>query len=592
MRINLQLQLEDERCLLSYGQLFLGMKTKRVTLTPKVSISNNTYRTITHIWSEWSPLEKLIPSNTINMFEDIYDALGPNWKDKWEIYVDGSWKREGGKLESIFDDDAANTTFSASLVLIARDNNWKCKQILSISIIADPDEDHCSSAFDMELTAVTAGLKLIQYRNLDAVIFSDCKSVMDTLRQTTKLRQWSKKSNLTLLKAGSTIYKDVYKVKSHPEQVEKNKRKWTRQMWGNDLADRSASGLTIDEISCELPNSQPTVLTLQLSLVRKTISLDEKCYWVDKNLQPITQPFEELVPPARLKRYLSDRDSSRITRDPLLLPQWAGRQVKFASLACELKHRTLADRARMIRILWDWNEHGGNLRKQDKTGREKGYCNMCIQTPDSQRHWICNCPNMGAVKIRKDTADKLSTFLTKTSFQDGADGAFAKVYIDHNKHSQDPNLFQLGMLSNLDILHLESKLSHLDVPYILSENTRKRWRNLALEIHHIYIEGVIRLYVHKQSNGKSIPNEDYYDRRREFRLAREDKLKEKLDKQKKNKKKKTEKEILDDYNTLEQQKHEPSFKQTIKHSYFYNLANYKSSEDGRGLDSSTNLFSH
>ena len=144
------------------------------------------------------------------------------------------------------------------------------------------------------------------------------------------------------------------------------------------------------------------------------------------------------------------------------------------------------------------------------------------------------------------------------------------------------------MLSNLDILHLESKLSHLDVPYILSEKTRKRWRNLALEIHHIYIEGVIRLYFHKQSNGKSIPNEDYYDRRREFRLAREDKLKEKLDKQKKNKKKKTEKEILDDYNTLEQQKHVSSFEQTIKHSYFYNLANYKSSEDGRGLDSSTN----
>ena len=43
-------------------------------------------------------------------------------------------------------------------------------------------------------------------------------------------------------------------------------------MWGNDLADRSASGLTIDEISCELPNIQPTVLTLQPSRSENNIT--------------------------------------------------------------------------------------------------------------------------------------------------------------------------------------------------------------------------------------------------------------------------------------------------------------------------------
>jgi hypothetical protein len=55
-----------------------------------------------------------------------------------------------------------------------------------------------------------------------------------------------------------------------------------------------------------------------------------------------------------------------------------------------------------MRIIWDWNCHGGRLKRFAKTEAAAAMaekCPLCGQ-PDSQRHWILQCPDSASIRLR------------------------------------------------------------------------------------------------------------------------------------------------------------------------------------------------
>ena len=208
-----------------------------------------------------------------------------------------------------------------------------------------------------------------------------------------------------MLFAGSEAYRmaNVYKIKAHPETTEKDKRKWTRHMYGNHLADRAAACETGQVL--ELGLSDNNFISLQLCDVLKSISLSVPFYWGEKDGTPVLEPYNERANRMRLQAYLIRRDQYRAERG--LPMKWKNRTVRHAARLWGLTKRSRPDASRIVRICWDWYQHGGNIRKQDRSNR--GLCKLCDRE-DSQEHWIACCTNLGCVAIRKYTKERVQHY--------------------------------------------------------------------------------------------------------------------------------------------------------------------------------------
>ena len=215
------------------------------------------------------------------------------------------------------------------------------------------------------------------------------------------MRYWSNKSDHLLLFAGTSAYRSasVYKVKGHPERTEVDCTKWTRHMWGNHMADLGANCDTTGMVKLCL---KMNFVNLSITNVLKSISLWVPFFWGDQEGMPVLETYTERVNRVRLAAYLVTRDKYLAARG--LPSKWTGRTVKFAARLWELQRRGKADVSRMIRICWDWYQHGGNIRKQDRSNR--GLCKLC-KCEDSQEHWMSMCQNLGAVEIMNRTRERV-----------------------------------------------------------------------------------------------------------------------------------------------------------------------------------------
>ena len=83
------------------------------------------------------------------------------------------------------------------------------------------------------------------------------------------------------------------------------------------------------------------------------------------------------------------------------------RSISFATECAELKTRSQGDKARMLRLIWDSYQHGGNCHKM---GLSEGACNLCNGT-DSTRHWMTECMHPAAVDSRAATEKAIDDHL-------------------------------------------------------------------------------------------------------------------------------------------------------------------------------------
>jgi len=170
-----------------------------------------------------------------------------------------------------------------------------------------------------------------------------------------------------------------------------------------------------------------------------------------------------------------------------------------------------ADKSRMVRIGWDWYQHGGNKRKHNR--RDRGICEMCDQ-PDSQAHWMSECRNLGCERIRTKYCEEINKYIQGIE-DDEVLAAFCKELQMLGNKEGSGHMIRLGFYGVTELDYLYTKF-----PENLPEARWKKFEKAALEMGYIWIEGTLRSYVHKLHRGKGEPNEEYYLRIRSNRAAR------------------------------------------------------------------------
>ena len=135
----------------------------------------------------------------------------------------------------------------------------------------------------------------------------------------------SRKENLVLLQIGMNDNNRIEKnwIPSHPEDAVKDKRRWSKHMWGNFLADATAAaewdapgwGFAVDHIE------------VSINEILRTITREPMWLWINNDGLPSTTSITRDIKEQRLLKYLEDRDRNRVDRGED--PKWAGTQVKF-----------------------------------------------------------------------------------------------------------------------------------------------------------------------------------------------------------------------------------------------------------------------
>ena len=98
----------------------------------------------------------------------------------------------------------------------------------------------------------------------------------------------------------------------------------------------------------------------------------------------------------------------------------------------------------MVRIGWDWYQHGGNKRKHNQ--RDK---------PDSQSHWMSEYRNLGCERIRSKYGEKIKQYIENIK-EDEELAEFCKELQKLGTQAGSGHMVRLGFYGtqDLDILSM------------------------------------------------------------------------------------------------------------------------------------------
>ena len=160
----------------------------------------------------------------------------------FDIYTDGSWKNTPSAVDYTFRVNTQNTiTANGAVVLLSRGDDWKTKPIHVIEI-TDASKIAPKAVYPVELLSITAALNISASVQNKPEVVTDSESSIKHItsrkpqRQAnspvvpllTSARHWLKMSETT-----------IRHVHSHQGDG-KPTSQWTRDIWGNHIADRVA----------------------------------------------------------------------------------------------------------------------------------------------------------------------------------------------------------------------------------------------------------------------------------------------------------------------------------------------------------------
>jgi ribonuclease HI len=212
---------------------------------------------------------------------------------------------------------------SVGIVIMSDLPQWRDLPIISLQL-TDGQRLDSLSAFSMESLGILTALSIASsLSSPEVTIFSDCQSAvlkLHKLRYRPSAKTKSRDASITLssLRHWSLLGSDVQIkwVKGHPEREHPDASTWSREMWGNHLADRAAAGclrtssyqfgnLYSNELSIT-PLAPLDALTLSPSLVPSGM-------WYFGNLQRqlVSPSIVDRVQAFRFDGYLKKRDENR-----------------------------------------------------------------------------------------------------------------------------------------------------------------------------------------------------------------------------------------------------------------------------------------
>jgi ribonuclease HI len=376
----------------------LGSSPSRVYLDPPPSgshffqigfISEPTSYKIPHSVGlpSWLPSELLLS----------LPQLGP-----FTIFTDGSWTQAGSSFSHVTGNGAIFHG-SAGIVIISDLPNWRELPILTLQI-DNGQELGSNSAYSMEVLGISVGLSIAsQLPGAVVTICSDCQAAVRKLhknrRRPSALR--AKTRDSSLLGVSISLWNSMDNltikwVKGHPEKVEPDASLWTREMWGNHLADRAAAGaLTSSLYQYQNLFSNAMYLTPfppmeALALTARLAPL-EAWYFGTTKRELLSTSMLDCIHRKRLTRYLVDRDQQRFDRAKLP-PKWQHYDIPLAAKLWGISS-SAAYRCLKNRLIFDKHFHSGNRAKSIKDPVQSELASQCpfCTCSDSASHWSVQC---------------------------------------------------------------------------------------------------------------------------------------------------------------------------------------------------------
>jgi len=140
----------------------------------------------------------------------------------------------------------------------------------------------------MEILSVVTALYLLSITDSTATIFSDCQSVIDEItnlqKSTTELRATTADSILltTALHHLQNKRQQLRWIKGYQEWTQSDEAIWTREMWGNQLADRTASNYLYTP-QYQYNNNSATILSISnippIDIAKFTLTISPCNHW-------------------------------------------------------------------------------------------------------------------------------------------------------------------------------------------------------------------------------------------------------------------------------------------------------------------------
>ena len=148
----------------------------------------------------------------------------------------------------------------------------------------------------------------------------------------------------------------------------------------------------------------------------------------------------------------------------------------------------------MHRIIWDHFMHGGNAKK---LGLNEGLCNLCKQ-PDSAKHWLTECTEGTAMALRHTLAEEVEQHLSTIGDLDPTIQHFIRILATYVTRHEEGYMHKVGMIPHARMAEIGEYLGLATV----SEDTRALYNSEAKKLGTVLMNGVLREYVHKRSNGR------------------------------------------------------------------------------------------
>ena len=416
----------------------LGLTPRRVYLSPPPSGCRN--RSVGFISQ---PTSYSLPSQSTSPvcqwltpdFKRLLIELGP-----FTVFSDGSWSKAGSPWDHI---TSNSPTFSGSvgLAFVSTLPDWKDRKILTLQL-TNGNELESLSAFSMELLGILVGLSIAsQLPESEINILSDCKSAVNKLHSfrlgSSSIR--SKTRDASLLTSSVAHWRSLEGLPiawtpGHPEAVQPDASLWTREMWGNHLADRSAAGelnFTTEYCYQNLWSNRLSLTPLpSLDAITLTSALAPPHLWYfgNRKKQLISPSAMDRIHQRGLDRYLVSRDKERWDRAKLPA-KWQYINMHLAAKLWKMFSHGPMMRMKN-RLMFDKHMHQGNLAKgvwNPKDAEAVAKCPFCIEQ-DSQEHWAINCSACSrTVNIRREALIHIRKMISNETSQHQNSGAKSSI---------------------------------------------------------------------------------------------------------------------------------------------------------------------
>ena len=280
---------------------------------------------------------------------------------------------------------------------MASDGEWARRPIIALLFAAEGLDPTL-----MELLDITGGLQIISHLHLSGTVLSDCQGLVRKIAQRHVLRRNPTNAGYPLIRdcvRSLTPQRTLQWIKGHPERSRTPRSGWTRDQWGNYLADLFAGD----------PTSTPPLnlpqLTIHPTLTHEAIAQASiqhaDWHFIATGQVPALDGLRPALAHASLLDYFQTRDATQAAQGASA--RWEGASVQLAKWAWQLSQRDISKRGTKVRHLWDLRWHGANQAVANSAMADVvGVCPHCGHPHCSQTHILCNCPGLSAEQAGLD----------------------------------------------------------------------------------------------------------------------------------------------------------------------------------------------